>query len=326
MKNGIELFAELGRRLASFGQDAESRDVLTRACEVNGWFDRADICRAIDALRLQMLQPTLLSEWLSRYPLFPVNISRNVLVIMAGNIPLVGFFDLLCVLLSGHACLVKPSAKDRVMMEYVIDLLRTIEPELSLEFYLGQRVDAVIATGSDETERYFRNRFAGIPSLLRGSRYSAAVLSGHESVEQLHGLSDDIFAYSGLGCRSVSLIFIPRGYELKLEIPDLNPKYLNNYRQRKTMLAMTGCEFRDLGGILLTHGPGFPSVLSEISCVEYENLCEVAAWLDANDRQLQCVVTACISHSRHADFGRAQAPLLTDYPDGKDVMEFLSGI
>ena len=166
----------------------------------------------------------------------PVAEPRRVLVVMAGNIPLVGFFDMLCVLAAGHRCLVKPSAKDTVLMEYVIGLLRGIDPQVPVEFYDGSTSpDAVIATGSDNANRYFRAQYAGIPALLRGNRQSVAVLGGRETPAQLTALADDIWAYSGLGCRSVSLLFLPEGYDLQLRMPEVNVKYRNSYRQQKAL-------------------------------------------------------------------------------------------
>ncbi len=247
MKSAIELFSALGRRLADFGGDVPTQEVAERACRANGWFTPADVRRAVAAIADGMLRRDRLETWLAPYPV-PVAVPRRVLVVMAGNIPLVGFFDLLCVLAAGHRCLVKPSAKDRVLTEYVVGMLRELDPEVPVGFYDGlSPVDAVIATGSDNANRYFRTQYAGIPALLRGSRQSVAVLSGRETEAQLEGLADDIWAYSGLGCRSVSLLFVPEGYDLRLRMPAVNEKYRNNYRQQKALLTMTGRPFRDLG-------------------------------------------------------------------------------
>ena len=247
MKNAIGLFSRLGCRLRGFGDDARTREVIGRACRENGWFTPADIRRAVAAVAGVMLRRDVLAEWLAPYPV-PVAEPRRVLVVMAGNIPLVGFFDMLCVLAAGHRCLVKPSAKDTVLMEYVIGLLRGIDPQVPVEFYDGSTSpDAVIATGSDNANRYFRAQYAGIPALLRGNRQSVAVLGGRETPAQLTALADDIWAYSGLGCRSVSLLFLPEGYDLQLRMPEVNVKYRNSYRQQKALLTMGGQPFRDLG-------------------------------------------------------------------------------
>ena len=326
MKSAIELFSALGRRLADFGGDAPTQEVAERACRANGWFTPADVRRAVAAIADGMLRRDRLETWLAPYPV-PVAVPRRVLVVMAGNIPLVGFFDLLCVLAAGHRCLVKPSAKDRVLTEYVVGMLRELDPEVPVGFCDGSSpVDAVIATGSDNANRYFRAHYAGIPSLLRGSRQSVAVLSGRETPEQLAGLGDDIWAYSGLGCRSVSLIFAPEGYEPALQMPPVNDKYINNYRQQRALLEMQERPFVDLGCAVAVEQCAFPAALSRIAYAHYATLDEVAAWLAGHDGELQCVVTGCLPHSRRAGFGCAQSPALTDYPDDRDVLAWLAAL
>lgn len=323
MKNAVEIFAALGERLRDFGTDAVSRRVVEEACRANGWFSPDEIVRSVGAIRTEMLDPGRLSAWLARYPL-PVAAPKRVLVVMAGNIPLVGFFDLLCVLAAGHACVVKPSGKDTALVEYVVASLRAIEPHLPVSIGGDSPVDAVIATGSDNAARYFRAHYAGLPSLLRGSRQSVAVLSGGETPEQLAGLADDIWTYSGLGCRNVSLVFCPEGYELRLTMPAVNEKYRNNYRQRRALCEMTGRPFRDLGAALAVEHRGFPTALSELSVARYRTPEEVAAWLAEHDREVQCVVTEMLPHPRQTEFGRAQSPGLTDWPDGRDVLAWLA--
>ena len=326
MKNAIELFSELGRRLGGFGCDSPAGDVVAQACRANAWFTPGDIYRAVAAVADGMLRREALEEWLAPYPV-PVCTPRRVLVVMAGNIPLVGFFDLLCVLASGHKCLVKPSAKDTVLMEYIVGLLHDIDPETPVGFYDGKTpVDAVIATGSDNANRYFRARYAGIPALLRGNRQSVAVLSGRETPGQLAGLADDIWAYSGLGCRSVSLLFVPVGYDLHLAMPEVNDKYRNNYRQQKALLEMSGRPFLDLGTAVAVEQCAFPAALSCLCFSHYTSAGEVEAWLVAHDPELQCVVSEFIPHSRRAGFGCAQSPALTDYPDDRDVIAFLTSL
>ena len=157
MKNVIDLFSELGARLRGFGADDVTQAVMEAACRANGWFTPADVRRAVGAIARDMLSREKLEAWLGNYPAVPVAVPRRVLVVMAGNIPLVGFFDLLCTVVSGHRCLLKPSAKDTVLMEYVVGQLRDIDASVPVEFYDGvSPVDAVIATGSDNANRYLR--------------------------------------------------------------------------------------------------------------------------------------------------------------------------
>ncbi|MEG1611134.1 MAG: acyl-CoA reductase [Alistipes sp.] len=323
MKNAIDLFSELGKRLSQFGANAVSRHVIEQAQAANEWFTAQDIKQAVSAFRTEMLQRDKLEKWLCPYPL-PTATIRRVLVVMAGNIPLVGFYDLLCTLAVGDHCVVKPSSKDSVLMVYIVELLREINPEVAISFYVeGEDVDAVIATGGENANRYFKAHFATLPSLLRGSRQSVAVITGTESLAQLQGLSDDVFAYSGLGCRNVSLLFVPRGYTKQLQMPPMNTKYHNNYLQTRALLKIAGQPFCDLGSAVMVEQRAFPMALSQVNYTFYDNLSEVATWLAAHDTELQCVVSEGLHHARRVDFGHAQLPTLTDCPDERDVVDFL---
>ncbi len=323
MKELIHTFSTLGARLAAFDSDQRLQAVARRAVEENPWFSPGEIRRAVLAIAEDMLEEERLVKWLAAYDL-PVGEPRRVLVIMAGNIPLVGFFDLLCVTISGNRCLVKPAAKDHILMECIIGLLHEIDPQIAVELYDGHSpIDALIATGSDNAERYFRTHYAKTPALLRGTRQSVAILDSHETEEQLAGLADDIWAYSGLGCRNVSLVFLPRGAELKLRMPAMNPKFHNNYRSTRALLTMEQRPFVDLGQAVAVEGDGFPTALSMLVIKRYSSLGEVEEWLRKHDRELQCVVTECVRHNRRAGFGQAQSPALTDYPDERDVIAWL---
>ena len=325
MKRPLDIFVNLGERLATFGEDASSRAVIERAEAENGWFTAADVCYAVRAIREDMLQRDKLESWLASYDLpdSAPDKPRRVAIIMAGNIPLVGFFDLLCVVASGNHAAVKMSSKDRVLMEYVIGILRDIDPEIAISEYADEAVDAVIATGSDNANRYFRARFADVPALLRGNRHSVAVLTGRESREELEALSEDIYRYSGLGCRNVSLIFAPEGCEVKLAEREVCRKYANNLRQTRALLEMGCVPYEQSGCSVLVEGEEFSAQLSRINVMRYRSLAEVEAWLEAHEEELQCVVAGTIEHSRRVDFGSAQRPALTDYPDERDVMRFL---
>lgn len=271
-----------------------------------------------------MLDRRKLEAWLAGYT--PVAVPRRVAVVMAGNIPLVGFFDLLCVVASGNECCVKPSSKDRAMMSYVIDLLREIEPSVPVfDYDPDARYDMAIATGGDDANRYFRTHFAGVKSLLRGSRHSVAVLSGSESDDELRGVAEDITAYSGLGCRSVSLLFIPRGFRLeRLYAANGGGKYHRNYTVARAMLTMQRREAVDCGAFLCIEQQAFPSALSCVSYTRYDDISQVEEWLAEHDGELQCVVSNAVSHPRRVPPGRAQYPTLRDYADGVDTMAFLT--
>lgn len=295
----------------------------------NEWFTEADIRYAVDAVRREMLDEKRVEKWLSLYPSLSKRSGekKRVAVIMAGNIPLVGLFDVLCVVASGNIPCVKPSSKDSVLYTFVEQLLLNIEPSLKIEQYTPDgEYDAVIATGGDSANLYFRTAFEGVPSLLRGSRHSVAVLSGGENDGDMKALAEDMFLHSGLGCRNVSLVFVPKGFRPKFEVRKMCRAYHNNYLQCRALLTMQSREFEDLSEAILVYSQEaeFPRFLSQINVVEYDSLEEVQSWLKANDEALQCVVTAIGGlHSRQVSFGKAQQPSLTDYADERDVMKFL---
>lgn len=305
----LESFLSLGRALGALPDD-----VIARSTEANGWFTERDIRRAAESVSTRMLSEDALEKWY-----IPESARGAVGVIMAGNIPLVGLHDMLCVLASGRECLYKPSSKDTVLMDFAADHLAKTLP---VHRWNGEKVDGVIATGSDNARRLFAGRFAGLPVLLRGSRGSVAVLAGSETDEQLRTLADDIFAYSGLGCRNVSKLFLPDGYDITHLTAVLNEygtpsdKYLNNFRQRRAMLWMQGAEFTEGDFFLLRKGSDFPEYISEI----VYDFGDAEQWLKAHEGEVQCVV------GRDVAFGEAQRPGPVDYADGIDTMAFLADI
>ena len=318
MKHIVDIFSALGERLTSFGGDDASNRIIDKAIAANGWFTRADILRAVEAIRSEMLDRDKLVAWLSHYT--KAVEPKRVAVIMAGNIPLVGFFDLLCVVAAGHECHVKPSSKDSVLMRYVVEQLRDIEPGIAIYDYSADATyDMAIATGGDDANAYFREHFAGIRTLLRGSRHSVAVLNGNESAEELQALHNDITAYSGLGCRSVSMLFVPRGYvpDFKRDEAD-NAKLRRNIQAMRATLTIEGAEFWDAGAFIMRRGEDFAQSLAVVTLREYSDIEEVSEWIETNAEHIQCVVSRS-----DIPFGRAQYPALMDYADGVDTMRFL---
>lgn len=318
MKHIVDIFSALGERLTRFGGDDASNRIIDKAIAANGWFTRTDILRAVEAIRSEMLDREKLAAWLSHYT--KAVEPKRVAVIMAGNIPLVGFFDLLCVVAAGHECHLKPSSKDSVLMRYVIEQLRDIEPSIAIYDYSADvTYDMAIATGGDDANAYFREHFAGTRTLLRGSRHSVAVLNGNESAEELQALHNDITAYSGLGCRSVSMLFVPRGY-----VPDFkrgvaeNAKLRRNIQAMRATLTIEGAEFWDAGAFIMRRGEDFAQSLAVVTLREYLDIEEVKKWIEENTEHIQCVVSRT-----DIPFGRAQYPALTDYADGVDTMRFL---
>ena len=324
MKHIVDIFVALGERLANFGGDEQSNRIIEDAIAANGWFTRADILRAVDAIRSEMLDREVLSKWLKNYTTTAE--PKRVAVIMAGNIPLVGFFDLLCVLAAGHECHLKPSSKDSVLMRYVLEQLCDIYKDIAIFDYSAVATyDMAIATGGDDANLYFREHFAGTRTLLRGSRHSIGVLNGAESAEELRALYNDITAYSGLGCRSVSMLFVPRGYVPNFErgVAE-NGKLRRNIQAMRATLTIEGAEFYDAGAFIMRRGVDFAQSLAVVTLKEYADIEEVNAWIKTNAEHIQCVVSNCgIEGSQ--PLGRAQYPALTDYADGVDTMRFLLG-
>lgn len=322
MKHIVDIFVALGERLMCFGSDDASNRVIDEAIATNGWFTRADILRAVGAICSEMLDRERLTNWLNNYT--TTSEPKRVAVIMAGNIPLVGFFDLLCVLAAGHECHVKPSSKDRVLMMYVIELLRDIEQDIAIyEYSAYAKYNMAIATGGDDANTYFREHFAGTRTLLRGSRHSVGVLNGGESAEELRALYNDITAYSGLGCRSVSMLFVPQDYVPNFErrVAE-NSKLRRNIQAMRATLTIEGEEFFDAGAFIMRRGNDFAQSLAVVTLKEYSDIEDVKAWICANAEHIQCVVSNFgIEDSQ--PLGRAQYPALTDYADGVDTMRFL---
>ena len=333
MTGHMDLLIRLGRELEHFGHDDKSLATAREAAAANPWFTVNDIIFAVDAIRRNMLAPETINKWLSRYTALPTAL-RRIAVIMAGNIPLVGFSDLMCILAAGCIPCIKFSSKDTILMRYITNVIQSLSPDTIMETYSPTgNYDGVIATGSDNTGRYFRNMFAGLPTIIRGTRGSAAILTGNETPNELAGLREDMFRYSGLGCRNVSVLLMPKDCDAatigRTVAPDkkqINQKYLNNYRSVRGRLFAEGISYIDTGTFVMTEGDDFPTALSNITVCRYKTISDAYDWLAAHEERLQCVVGRNINHPRATGFGHAQFPYPWDYPDGIDVMEFISSL
>lgn len=332
LEKRISAFEELGIQFRNKLAYGSIMPVIEAACLANSWFTEENVKYALEAVCSEMLDGGKLRQWISRYNISDRNTAKNIGIVMAGNIPLVGFFDLLCVLVTGNSACIKTSSKDRVLMEFMIESLLEIEPGFNIKVMGSgfQMPYAIIATGGDQANLHFRAAFEGIPSVLRTNRTSIAVLDGRESDEDLQNLWNDIFLYFGLGCRNVSRIFVPQGYDLKCLAGILGRKkialrsFLNEYLQNKALLTMQGEYFIDGGFFTMTHEDGGAAKLSNISVSEYSDINNVREWLADNENRLQCVVSSNSDvFPRQVGFGRSQRPSLSDYPDGIDVISFL---
>ena len=254
---------------------------------------------------------------------------------MAGNIPLVGFHDLLCVLLSGHILLAKLSANDTVLMQWAMEQLISLEPRFADYLRPVPRLnaaDAYIATGSDNTARYFDFYFGKKPNLIRRNRSSVAVLTGQESSSELARLGPDIFQYYGLGCRNVSKLYVPPGYDFVPLLDALqvcegvldHHKYQNNYDYNKSILLVNGTPHFDNGFLLVTPQSALVSPISVVHYGEYAHEIDLVDQLTDVAPRIQCLVSAGGRWAGSVPFGQAQQPGVADYADGVDTMEFLA--
>lgn len=331
-QHAIHILSQLG----TFFKEESTKDnpVFTKAYQQNPWFTIEYTKKAIAAWGDQ-LNTEHSNKWLSVYQDMPQPAPKNVVVIMAGNIPLVGLHDLLSILVCGHKAIVKLSSDDTVLMKWVIENIINIAPEWAdkieiTDERLPKNFDAVIATGSNNTNRYFEYYFKTKPSLLRKARTSVAVLTGNETPEDLHKLGEDIFTYFGLGCRNVSKIYVPEGYDIAHfyeGIADFyehinHNKYANNYTYHKAILLMNLTKHFDNNFLLLKEDTNIASPLGVMFYEQYTNLDELSKTLENNKDQIQCVVSK-ISLNNSVPLGKAQQPELTDYADGVDTVKFL---
>ena len=328
----LAAFVALGQRLATLSP-AELTPLAARARNQNAWFDEPSVTAAVAGIA-HLLAEEPLRHWAARYPPEPTTAHR-VGVVMAGNIPLVGFHDLLCVLLSGHTLLAKLSADDTVLMSWLLGELQAIEPRFADFVQVLPRLNAAeafIATGSDNTARYFEYYFGKKPHLIRRNRTSLAVLTGQETSAELARLGPDIFQYYGLGCRNVSKLFVPAGYDFVPLLDSLQTcegvlnhhKYNNNYDYNKSILLVNRVPHLDTGFLLLTPDPKLVSPISVLYYAEYAHEIDLVDQLTDIAAQTQCVVSAGGRFAGSLPFGQAQAPGVADYADGVDTMEFLA--
>ena len=328
----LAAFVALGQRLATLSAD-ELTALAARARNQNAWFDAPSVAAAVAGLA-HMLAEAPLRRWAARYPAEPTTV-HQVGVVMAGNIPMVGFHDLLCVLLSGHVLLAKLSKDDTMLMLWLMEELTRLEPRFADAIQVLPRLntaDAFIATGSDNTARYFEFYFGKKPHLIRRNRTSVGVLTGQETSGELAMLGADIFQYYGLGCRNVSKLFVPVDYNFVPLLDALqvcegvlnHHKYQNNYDYNKSILLVNRVPHYDTGFLLLTRSAALVSPISIVHYTEYASEIDLADQLTDVADQTQCVVSAAGRFAGSRPLGQAQAPGVADYADRVDTMEFLA--
>ena len=339
----IQSLAELGKRLALVVNQSinvldenmlEINKLVTESVYYNSWFTPENVRFCLQTWA-QALSEEHLLRWMERYHFPNLEKQKNIGLILAGNIPMVGFHDALCVLLSGHRFTAKCASSDNRLLPAVMKLLCEIDEQFSesISFTDGllRHADAFIATGSNNSGHYFDFYFQKYPYIIRRNRNSVAILTGNETEEQLQWLGEDIFRYFGLGCRNVSKLFVPNDYDFSPFIESLSDwnwmrlhhKYRNNYDYHKAILLVNGEDFLDAGFFMLKRSESLSSPISTIFYENYTSIDEVAAKIEQTKDQIQCVASE-IKTLPSVPFGQTQSPQLWDYADGVDTMKFLS--
>ena len=340
-------FIELGKFLGQFSEEEnvknptvlyndlffeDFQDLIQLSQSHNGWYTRENVYFSIQSWATALTEENL-DKWLSAYNL-EINEAKNVGLILAGNIPLVGFHDFLSVLISGNNVLIKTSSNDQFLLPFLAKYLIAIEPEFTdkITFVEGklENFDAVIATGSNNTARYFEYYFKDKPSIIRKNRNSVAVLNGKETKEQLEALGEDIFRYFGLGCRNVSKLFVPKGYsftaffEAIFKYQDIihYEKYANNYDYNKAVFLMSNFKLLDNGFLTIKEDNSYASPISSVFYEFYDSINEIQIRLKSENEKIQCIVSNNLV-ANSIDFGQTQKPNLWDYADNVDSISFL---
>lgn len=329
-----DVLVRLGEYL-THTERAELVTVLEKAMTENPWFTRENILTSWKAISTQFLSREALQRIIVRYRLDDLIEPFRVALIPAGNIPLVGWHDVLCCFITGHKAVIKLSEKDTVLMQFMIDRIVEWIPEAAFYFEVTQKLkdyDAAIATGSHTSAQHFKHYFRDVPHVIRGHRNSVAVLSGKETTEELLSLGNDIFSYYGLGCRNVSKIFIPQDYVLSVLIEALHMfepiihhnKYRNNYDYNLALMLLNKEKFLQAPFFLLKESDSALSRIATLHYQRYTALDEVVTWIRYHDKNIQCVVSAEPVQGIDTVLpGEAQYPSIDTWADGVDVIQFL---
>jgi hypothetical protein len=325
-----ELLIRLGSYMLS--DDEGWQEAKHRAYLENQWFIPEFIQLSVKNIAENFLQPQHIETLVNRYHIPESNNNPKIVgIVMAGNIPLVGFHDFFCVLVAGHYAHVKPSSKDEVLIKHLVAKMKEWEPQVEDYIALSSMIkncDAYIATGSNNSSRYFEYYFGKYPSIIRKNRTSVAVLTGRESKEELEKLSDDVYQYFGLGCRNVTKIYVPRNYDFvplleafkKYDHLADHHKYKNNYDYNLAIHILNNKYYMTNGSVILVENTSPFSPISQLHYEYYDDEKEVTEQL-RHDANIQCVVG-----EKNIDFGGAQCPQVCDYADGRDTMAFLMGL
>ncbi|MCH7402992.1 acyl-CoA reductase [Belliella kenyensis] len=335
LEERIFAFDHLGKRLSNLS-DGEFDDLAWRVENNNSWFTKDHTKSAIEAL-CSFLELESLKNWVAKYTWIHEGAPKNIGILMAGNVPGVGFHDLLSVLITGHQAAVKLSSSDSVLIKWLTSELIEIEPRFEKlvrfeEMLKGK--DAYIATGSDNSARYFEYYFGKYPSIIRKNRTSIAILNGNEKEEDFLDLGKDVFQYFGLGCRNVSKLYVPNRSILTRFLDNMNGfqlisshhKYINNYDYNKSIYLINGEDHLDNGFLLLKESQDLVSPIAVLYYEIYDDLEILKTKISDQKDKIQCIVSQSGWYENSETFGQAQCPKLDDYADNVDTLEFLLGL
>jgi hypothetical protein len=329
IKERIDLLVQLGEYMAS--NEGRWLEAKQKAFLQNNWFIPEFVDRAVANIAVSFLQPGILQAFTQKYSLpEEMRHPKKVGVVLAGNIPLVGFHDVLCVFLSGHYAMIKPSSKDEALIKHLVEKMVAWQPAAEPYFTLRPMLkgcDAYIATGSNNTSRYFDYYFRNYPTIIRRNRTSVAVLTGREAAD-LSNLAEDVYQYFGLGCRNVTKLYVPRDFNFELLLEAFSKynylinhhKYKNNYDYNLAAHILNNQYYMTNGSIILVENPSPFSPISQLHLEYYDDEAAVKESLTDNEA-IQCVVG-----SHYTPFGQAQCPGIDTFADGVDTVEFLKSL
>jgi hypothetical protein len=350
IQNRINAFVKLGAFLSQFSVDniikkdnIQYNEIffdgflhqIKLAQENNSWFTKKNILFALNSWSKSLTKNNL--DYFTKSITLNNKKPKKVAIVMAGNIPLVGFHDFLSVLISGHSVLVKQSSNDKHLLPFLSKYLEYVHEDFKGKItFTNEKLtnfDAVIATGSDNTARYFEYYFKNKPNIIRKSRNSVAVITGKESEEDFKNLANDVFQYFGLGCRSVSKLYVPKNYQFDLFFNGMyskkdiinNAKYANNYDYNKAVYLMSEFDLLENGFLMIKEDQSYASPIATVFYEYYDNEVDLKIKLYEDKEKIQCIVANNFIENEVA-FGATQHPKLTDYADGVNTLEFLSKI
>ena len=331
IEDRIAAFAKLGDFILE--NPLELQEIVNKTFVYNTWFTKENTNQALQNIANEFLNKEKLENWLTAYDLQlnPKN-SFTIAIVAAGNIPMVAFHDILCVLISGNKLQLKLSEKDKFLLPFILEKLVEFEPnfkdKVSIQFKL-EKFDAIIATGSNNTAKHFEFYFNKYKNIIRRNRNSIGILSGNETLEDIENLGNDIFDYFGLGCRNVSKIFVPKDFELiglkdglskHINVNQHN-QYMNNLDYQRTLYLMNQTPLIDIDFINIVENKSLHSPISCLHVERYESIDDVNNFIIDEHENIQCIVG-----KDYLDFGKSQQPTLSDYADNVDTMKFILSI